>query len=386
MVAVYDHKQHYGEKNMNENKITVIASGIEKRSKNGGGYNYRARVRRKGHDESATYSSITRAKDWLRRKQAEIELEILENCPINCKHTVNDLVERYIDTILPTKPKNARNTKRILKWWGKEIGNHLLKEVKPSLIAQKRDKLLSTATKRGKQRSNSTVVRYLSSLSHAFTIAIEWEWMRENPIKKISKPRESQGRTRFLDEQEKGLLLKACYEIDFEILYPVVVLALSTGMRKGEILNLKKGNIDWSNNRILIETSKNSESRFVPLIGHAEELIVARVKRQDPNLYLFASKKHPSKKAYIRKHWEAALKQANLYNFRFHDLRHTAASYLAMAGANAMEIALFLGHKTLHSTKRYSHFSKGHIQKMAENHDAKLFNNIRGEIYELNAR
>lgn len=371
---------------MNKNISTKIVSGIEKRINKEGGYNYRARVRRKGYDESKTYSSITRAKDWLRKKQAEIELELLENCPINCKHTLNDLIQKYIDIVLPTKPKNARNTKRILRWWGREIGDHLLKEIKPSLIAQKRDELLSKPTKRGKQRSNSTVVRYLSSLSHAFTIAIEWEWMRENPIKKISKPKESQGRTRFLDEQEKDLLLRACYEIDFDILYPVVVLALSTGMRKGEILDLKKGNIDWSNNRILIETPKNGESRFAPLVGHAEDLIVAKVKGYDPNSYLFTSKKHPSKKAYIRKHWEAALKKANLNNFRFHDLRHTAASYLAMSGANAMEIALFLGHKTLHCSKRYSHFSKGHLQKMAENHDAKLFNNIRGEIYELKAR
>lgn len=369
---------------MNKNIGPKIISGIEKRIRNGGGYNYRARVRRKGHDESATFSSITRAKDWLNRKQAEIELEILENCSLNRKHTVNDLIHRYIDNVLPTKPKNARNTKRILRWWAKEIGTYQLRDIKPSLLAQKRDKLLSEVNKVGKQRSNSTAVRYLSSLSHAFTIAVkEWEWMRENPMLKITKPKESHGRTRFLDEQEKDTLLKACYEIDREILYPIVVLALSTGMRKGEILDLKKGNIDCSNNRILIETSKNGESRFVPLIGHAEELIVAKVKGQDSNSYLFTSKTHPSEKAYIRKHWEKALKKANLKNFRLHDLRHTAASYLAMSGANAMEIALFLGHKTLHCTKRYTHFSKGHLQKMAENHDSKLFNNIQGVIHEL---
>lgn len=364
-----------------------IVPGIERRIKNGGGYNYRARVRRKGHDESATFSSITRAKDWLNRKQAEIELEILGNCPINCKHIVNDLIQKYIETVLPAKPKNARNTVRILKWWGKEIGDKPLKEIKPSLLAQKRDKLLSEVNKAGRHRSNSTVVRYLSSLSHVFTIAVkEWEWMRENPMLKISKPRESCGRTRFLDEEEKDRFLKACYEIDSNILYPIVVMALSTGMRKGEILELRTRNIDWSNKRIFIETSKNGESRFVPLIGHAEELIGAKVRGHDPNSYLFTSKKHPSEKAYFRKEWEAALKKANLSNFRFHDLRHTAASYLAMSGANAIEIALFLGHKTLQSTKRYSHLSKEHLQKMAENHDAKLFNNIRGEIYELKAR
>lgn len=364
-----------------------IVPGIEKRIRNGGGYNYRARVRRKGHDESATFSSITRAKDWLNRKQAEIELEILEICSSKNKKTVNDLIQKYIDTVLPTKPKNARNTIRILKWWKKEIGNKPLKEVKPSLLAQKRDELLSKANDAGKWRSNSTVVRYLSSLSHVFTIAVkEWEWLRENPMLKITKPRESRGRTRFLDEEEKDRFLKACYEIDSDILYPIVVMALSTGMRKGEILELRKRNVDWSNKQIFIETSKNGESRFVSLVGHAEELIATKVKEYDPNSYLFTSKKHPSEKAYFRKEWEAALKKANLNNFRFHDLRHTAASYLAMSGASTIEIALFLGHKTLQSTKRYSHLSKGHYKKMAENHDSKLFNKIRGEIYDLKAR
>ena len=372
---------------MNKNIGSKIIPGIEKRTKIGGGFNYRARIRRKGQDESATFSSITRAKKWLERKQAEIELEVLENCPINCKHTVNDLIQRYINTVLPTKPKNARNTIRILKWWGKEIGDKSLKEVKPSLLAEKRDKLLSEISKKGKQRSNSTVVRYLSSLSHAFTIAVkEWEWMRENPMLKITKPRESRGRTRFLDEEEKDRFLKACYETDSDILYPIVVMALSTCMRKGEILELRKRNIDWSNKQIFIETSKNGESRFVSLVGHTEELIATKIKEYDPNSYLFTSKKHPSEKAYFRKEWEAALKKADLNNFRFHDLRHTAASYLAMSGASTIEIALFLGHKTLQSTKRYSHLSKGHYKKMAENHDSKLFNKIRGEINELKAR
>jgi integrase len=372
---------------MNKNTAPKIIPGIERRVKNGGGYNYRARVRRKGYEKSATFSSITRAKDWLSRKQAEIELEVLENCPSNCRHTVDDLIRRYIDTVLPTKPRNARNTKRILNWWGQEIGKCLLTHIKPSVIAQKRDKLLSEVNKAGKMRSNSTVVRYLSSLSHAFTLAVkEWEWMRENPILKITKPKESQGRTRFLDEQEKDLLLKTCYEIDSDTLYPIVVLALSTGMRKGEILNLRKSNIDLSNNQILIETSKNGESRLIPLIGYAKKLLQEKVRGHDFNAYLFASKNHLAKKANIRKRWESAVKKANLNNFRFHDIRHTAASYLAMSGANAIEIALFLGHKTLHSTKRYTHFSRMHLQKMAENHDAKLFNNTQGGIHGFNTK
>ena len=322
--------------------------------------------------------------------------------------------------------------KQHLLWWKQELGHCLLSDIKPSHIAQKRDKLLSQDTFYKRPRSPTTVVRYIASLSHAFSIAVkEWEWMDENPIRKINKPKLPQGRIRFLDESEKNRLLDACNQSHSAYLYPIVVLALTTGMRKGEILTLNWHDVDFERSTILLRTNKNGERRMIPLIGLSLELLrrlysirqsklvfpspkksnypldirsawenalqkagIANFKfhdlRHTAASYLFNSKKHPSEKAYIRKHWEAALKKANLNNFKFHfkfhDLRHTAASYLAMSGANAMEIALFLGHKTLHCTKRYTHFSKGHLQKMAENHDAKLFNNIRGEIYELNAR
>ncbi len=176
---------------------------------------FQARLRLKGCDVSKNFTSITRAKKWLSVKRAEIELGMIDELSLSHKYTLADLVDRYISVVLPLKPKNAVNTKRILLWWKKELGHLLIRDVKPSLISQKRDQLLFEPTKRGEKRSPSTVVRYLSSLSHAFSIAVkEWEWLRENPVFKISKPKESQGRTRFLDSKEKEALLNACYEID----------------------------------------------------------------------------------------------------------------------------------------------------------------------------
>lgn len=337
---------------------------------------FRARLRLKGCDISKNFTSITRAKKWLSVKRAEIELGIIDELSLSHKYTLADLVDRYINLILPLKPKNAVNTKRILLWWKKELGHLLIRDVKPSLVSQKRDQLLFEPTKRGKKRSPSTVVRYLSSLSHAFSIAVkEWEWLRDNPVFKINKPKESQGRTRFLDSNEKEALLNACHEIDSSNLYVIVVIALSTGMRKGEVLNLRWNNIDFENQEIHIDDSKNGESRCASLVGHALKLLQNKYKEQKKNDLVFPSKKDVLLKIDIRKGWELALNKSKVDNFRFHDLRHTAASYLAMNGASAIEIAIFLGHKTLQMTKKYTHLSKSHIQKTAINLDSKLFMN-----------
>jgi integrase len=335
---------------------------------------FRARLRLKGCDISKNFTSITRAKKWLNVKRAEIELGIIDELSLSHKYTLADLVDQYIKLVLPLKPKNAVNTKRILLWWKNELGHLLIRDVKPNLISQKRDKLLFELTNRGKKRSPSTVVRYLSSLSHAFSIAVkEWEWLKDNPVFKINKPKESQGRTRFLDSNEKEALLNACYGIDSSNLYAIVVIALSTGMRKGEILNLRWGNICFENQEIHIEDSKNGESRYASLVGHALKLLQNKYGEQKKNDLVFPSKKDALLKIDIRKRWESALNKSKVDNFRFHDLRHTAASYLAMSGASAIEIAIFLGHKTLQMTKKYTHLSKSHIQKTALNLDSKLF-------------
>lgn len=216
-------------------------------------------------------------------------------------------------------------------------------------------------------------------MSHAFSTAIkEWGWIKDNPILQINKPKESQGRTRFLDLNVKDLLLNACHEIDSSDLYVTVVIALSTGMRKGEILNLKWGNIHWEHQEIFIETSKTGESRFVPLVGHALKTLQNRFKGENENCLIFSSKKNSTKKLDIRKRWESALKKAEIKNFRYHDLRHTAASYLAMCGASPFEIAMILGHKSLQTTKKYTHLSKSHMQKTALSLDFKLYGNHLG--------
>lgn len=348
--------------------------GIEKRTNKDGSFTYRARVRIKGHPSiSESFNSLTLAKKWKRNTESAIEQGRYQFSSLEKKHTLAEMIDRYVETILPTKPKNARNIKQHLLWWKKELGHCLLAEIKPNQIAQKRDELLAQNTFYKKPRSSTTVVRYISSLSHAFAIAIrEWEWMNENPAKKINKPRLPQGRIRFLDISEKDRLLAVCKESNSLYLFPIVVLALSTGMRKGEILSLRWDDIDFERGAILLQTTKNGERRMIPLIGLSLEQLKKLNSIRQAKL-VFPSPNNLNLHIDIRSAWESALQKADIANFKFHDLRHTAASYLAMNNASLIEIGALLGHKTVQMTKRYAHLSNSHLFQMAQSLDNKLF-------------
>lgn len=348
--------------------------GIEKRTNKDGSFTYRARVRIKGHPSiSESFNSLTLAKKWKRNTESAIEQGRYQFSPVEKKSTVAELVDRYIETILPTKPKNARNIKQHLLWWKKELGHCLLSDIKPSQIAQKRDELLAQNTFYKKPRSSTTVVRYIASLSHAFSVALkEWGWINENPVLKINKPRLPQGRIRFLDESEKDRLLQVCRESSSLCLFPIVVLALSTGMRKGEILTLTWDDIDLHRGSIHLQTTKNGDRRIIPLVGLPLELL-KKIQSASQTKLVFPSLKDLTTSIDIRSAWESALQKAQITNFKFHDLRHTAASYLAMSQASLLEIGALLGHKTVQMTKRYAHLSDNHICKTAESLQVALF-------------
>ena len=127
------------------------------------------------------------------------------------RHTLAELVDRYIRDILPLKPKNARGQRLQLVWWKAQLGDYRLSDVTSTKIVDCRDRLLNTPKPNGKLRSNSTAVRYLAVLSHAFSVALkEWGWVSANPLRNVSKPIEPRGRVRFLDKDECSRLLTAC--------------------------------------------------------------------------------------------------------------------------------------------------------------------------------
>ena len=338
-------------------------ANINERKQKNGKTVYRVRVRVKGHPlQTATFDRKTDARRWASSTEAAIREGRHFKTTEAKRHTLGEMIDRYIRDVIPHKGESMqRDQWSQLTWWKEKIGSCLLADATPSLIAEYRDLLLKEVGPRGKKRSPASTNRYLAALSHAFSIAIkEWGWVNDSPMLKVTKPKEPRGRVRFLDEDERAKLLAACKESKDSFLYPIVIIALSTGARKSEILGLAWGDIDLNRKVAILQRTKNDERRALPLSGHALAEIkkLSNVRRIDTNL-LFpdASGKKPIG---IRSAWGRVMKDAGIKDFKFHDLRHSAASYLAMSGASLAEIAEVLGHKTLQMVKRYSHLSEQH--------------------------
>jgi len=254
------------------------------------------------------------------------------------------------------------------------LGAQTLADLSPALIAQGRDQLAAGVVRGGTRRGPGTVNRYLAALSHALSIAVrEWGWLESSAARKVARLKEPSGRVRFLSDEERDRLLAECRESRNLYLYPAVVLALSTGIRQGELLGLHWQDVDFQRQVVVLHKTKNDERRAVPLAGHA--LKVMRELRESAqsgaDLVFEASRK--GKSASIRTAWDHALLRAKIQNFRFHDLRHSTASYLAMNGASLAEIADVLGHKTLQMVKRYAHLSEQHTARVVTAMNDKIF-------------
>lgn len=360
-------------------------ASIRKRTRKDGTTSYRADVRLKGHPaERATFKRLTDAKRWAQQTESAIREGRYFKTRESQKHTLADLIDIYITDQLPGK-KDGKKTAAQLKWWRGELSGYLLADITPGRITECKKKLLSGITRTGTNRTPATVNRYLAALSVCLSYAAkDLSWLEDSPMRKVSKLKEPRGRVRYLSEDEvidgklvegeRTRLLRACKESDNPYLYPTVVLGLSTGARRGEILGLTWSDVDLQQGRVTFYDTKNDEIRAVPVTGHALELLRehARVRPIDTPL-LFPGKVKRDKPQDLRAPWLTALKKAEIKDFRFHDLRHSAASYLAMNGASLAEIAETLGHKTLQMVKRYSHLSEAHTASVIAKLDQRIF-------------
>lgn len=136
------------------------------------------------------------------------------------------------------------------------------------------------------------------------------------------------------------------------------MIALTTGARKSEILGIRCKDIDLENRLFLLFDTKNGDTRTLPISDQIFEIIRHRTNGQAA--LLFPSPSNPDQPVCIRSAWETVVQRAGLKDFRFHDIRHTTASYLTMDGVSTREVAEILGHKSLQTTKRYSHLGNAH--------------------------
>ena len=353
---------------------------IEPRKSKEGSTKYRVRVRRRGmRPVSRTFARKTDAKAWALQTEAAFAKD--KNFPgmEGGRHMLSDLIDIYIDTTLRQKKEATQEAqRRQLNWWKNRLGTLKLSEVTPSRIAEARNELKTGSTNRGQERSYATVNRYMAALSHCFTIAVkELQWLEVNPMTQVAKFPEPKGRVRFLDEDERKRLLSVCRESQNKYLYLIVLLAVSTGMRRNEVLGLRWENLDLERGVATLHNTKNGERRAIPITGKALDLLISRSHQpHSARDYVFPAPQglqRDSKPIDIQSAFNTAVKRAKLQDFRFHDLRHTTASYLAMNGATLPEIAAVLGHKQLQMVQRYAHVSEQHTASVLERMNRKVF-------------
>ena len=337
---------------------------------------YRVRVRIKGcPTQTATFDSFTKAKEWARIMENQIIDGDFDTLIKAKRNTVSDLINRYFKTILPElKPKTAKDFKMQLLWWKSVLGDTALSDVTPAVLLEYREKLKERKGKKeNKTLSNATLNRYMSVLSIVWNYGYkEWEWINENPFLKIHKLKENNERVKYLSDDEREKLLEECKKARNPYLYPAVVLAISTGARKMEILNLKWTDVNFEQKHAILQKTKNGEKRSIPLVNIAFDIMTNLYKNRKSNVWVFPSNDN-TKPFDIKRSWETARKNAGLEDFHFHDLRHTCASYLAMNGATLNEIADVLGHKTFQMVKRYAHLSDAHKQSVVADMNSKIF-------------
>jgi integrase len=326
---------------------------------------YRVQVRLKGsRPATATFARKTDAKRWAAEVETDIKAGRYFKTAEAKQHTLQGAIDRYIREVHPLRPRSMKDRNRHLLWWRDRLGYSTLADVTPQVLSICREELAAGETVRGQQRSPSTVNRYLATLSHVFSVVVrEWEWADDNPCRRVTKRREPRGRVRYLSEEERGRLLGACLRSKNRRLYPLVLLALSTGARCGELLRLRWADVDTEKGVAIVHESKNDERRALAITGPALSVLrdLRGVRRPDSDLVFVTSR---GAATFPQRSWTNALRTAGIDDFRFHDLRHSTASYLAMSGATLAEIAEVLGHRTLAMVKRYSHLSADHVLKV----------------------
>ena len=295
--------------------------------------------------------------------------------PLQNEYTVSEMIERYSEELLSNNPQTELTQRSHLKWWRKEIGQYYLSQTRPALLAVCRKKLLDGYTSRGMRRKPSTVNRYFSTLSRVFSVAIrEWEWLDVSPLRHIAKLKETSGRTRFLSQEELNRLLLVCQNSPNRDLHIAVVLAVSTCARQMEIMRLRWEEVDLDQGIIILKQTKNKICRSIPLQDYALRLVRQRSQTMRCNAGLiFPSQRKPQQPVNLRVSWKQALVKADINDFRWHDLRHTGASYLAMQGASISELSEILGHKTLQMVKRYAHLSVPHTMQLVARMNRTIF-------------
>jgi len=284
-----------------------------------------------------------------RRKEIE-EGRLPEFNKGKCKFA--QLAKEY-DTTWAKQQKGYGSKKYIIRQLVEEFGNLNVKDLDTMIVERYQSKYLRT-------RKPATANRMLACLKHMLTKAVDWNMANEETLKRVRKVKflkENNIRLRFLNADECKRLIGCCSPH----LKPIVTTAVNTGMRRGEILSLKWEQIDLRHGYISLTDTKSGEGREVP-INDTLGAMFEKMPHSIESIYVFTDRDGKPYKD-VKKSFSTALRNAEIYDFRFHDLRHTFASQLVMKGVDLTTVKELLGHKSIIMTMRYAHLAPEHKTK-----------------------
>jgi site-specific recombinase XerD len=223
----------------------------------------------------------------------------------------------------------------------------------------------------GKTLNLATVNRRLTVIKHMFKKATEWDLTKNNPAAAVKRFTINSERTRFLSREEIQRVLQECEkQVTSPWLLPLVTLALNTGMRQGELLSMKWENVSLERGSITIIQSKTLRPKTIAINDQAREALNWLQENRYGELLFMWPWGQPIGKVTVYDVFKKACSAAGITDFRFHDLRHTFASHLVMAGVDLVTVKELLGHKTINMTNRYTHLAQEHkaqaVAKLSE--------------------
>lgn len=320
---------------------------------------YNVQVRREGFPPvSETFDTRGDAQKWARKIEGDIDEG--RHYGYSRVRTLADAIDAFEKSA--SKIASADDRSRHLAWWREHYGTRKLFHFTADIVDQGREQLTSENLQENpklppRHRAPQTVRHYLMSLSACLDFARrKKKWIGANPVSDVDAPPVSPGRIRWLSDDERRRLLEACDKSGNPDLALVVRIALASGARQAEIMGLRWPMLDLAQECAFLPVTKNGEPRVMPLPGEITGALRERSKvRKLKSDLVFASPENPKKPRNIWQAWDVARKAAGLPDFRFHDLRHSAATEMLRAGVDSRIVATVLGHKSMNMMRRYAH-------------------------------
>lgn len=306
-------------------------------------------VRRRRKTSAQTVADAKKIRA-ARMARAE-KMKVLGVAEADTTTTFKATTDRYLAYQRPRiSPQSYERTESI-------ITNHLLPFFKKNIADIRPQDIERYITKRMSVVSAGTTIKELNIIKHLCRLAVRWELIPTDPSANVERPPTPPDRVRYLHPDELIQVLKCCPEW----LKPIAILAVSTGMRRGEILGLRWRDVDFQNRQIFLGMTKNGKSRVVAL----NKIALVALQMLDPKPGAIGKLFPDVRPDYVTGAFKRACEYAKVPDAHLHDLRHTYASWLKMAGEDVHTVAILLGHKDLRMTTRYAHLNSSYLSNAA---------------------